>query len=119
MVPAPPAAKSRRFALTLNLFLPGTGQWYLGQTVLGAIYAAGFLACFLGMLVLFLRGYQRYLDLSTSGQLLENVDLDELARSFHTPWLFALLLAALAIYVASLLTLRRPADARPPIAGAE
>ncbi|NQU11710.1 hypothetical protein HQ590_13025 [bacterium] len=102
--PAPPP-KSLRFALTLNLFLPGAGQLYLGQTILGTLLAAGFLGCFAVMLGLFLRGYKHYLDLSTGGQVLEGDNLEQLAQSFHVPWLVGLLIVAIGIYLTSVVSL--------------
>ena len=32
--------------MTLNLLMPGSGQFYFGQPVMGSVYAIGFLACF-------------------------------------------------------------------------
>ena len=42
---ATPKPRSRRVAMTLNLFLPGAGQFYLGQPLAGSVYAFGFIAC--------------------------------------------------------------------------
>jgi hypothetical protein len=100
--PRPP---SRRFAFTLNLFLPGLGQFYLGQPVLGAVFTGGFLSCFSGAIAIFLRAYQRYLDLSTTGDILTGDSLEQLARVFPTPWLIALLIIAVVIYLAAILSL--------------
>jgi len=108
-VPAP-QPKSLRFALTLNLLLPGAGQLYLGQTVLGGVLGLGFLACFGTMLAIFLRGYAHYVEVSASGEVFEGNNLETLVDWFHTPWLIGLLVAALAIYIAALVGL---AVARP------
>ena len=102
----------RRYALALNLLLPGSGQLYLGQRVLGAIYAVGFLACFAAALGVFLRAYHDYLQLSTSDDILGG-DLEPLARVFH-PWLLVgLLVVAVAIWLASVLTLRSSGKPKP------
>lgn len=98
--------KSLRFAFTLNLLLPGTGQLYLGQTVLGVIYMVGFVSIFVTMLTLFLRAYTRYLELSTSGDILGSDHLEELSHAFPVGWLIGLSVVAIGIYVASLASLR-------------
>jgi hypothetical protein len=96
--------------MMLNLLLPGAGQFYLGQTAWGGALAVGFIACFVTMLTLFLRAYTKYLELSTSGDLLTGDNIEQLARVFPTGWLLGLLGLSIVIYLASafsLATLRR------------
>lgn len=99
-VPVAPR-KSRRVARTLNLFLPGAGQFYLGQPVVGGALAVGFVTCFIVMIGLFLRAYVKYLNLSTSGDILEAGTLERLAPTFPTGTLLGLLAVALVIYFTS------------------
>ena len=111
-VPAP-RPKSLRFAFTLNLLLPGLGQFYLGQPVLGVVFAGGFLGCFVTALTIFLRAYQRYLDLSTNGDILAGDNLEQLGRAFPTGWLIALVIIAIIIYLTAAVSLgfsRRPTN---------
>jgi hypothetical protein len=102
--PAPPAAprrKSLRFAMTLNLLVPGLGQFYFGQPVVGSIYALGFLACFGVMLGKFLSAYFDYLRLSTSGDILQTGNLEQLEHAFPTGMLTGLTIVSIVIYLAS------------------
>jgi hypothetical protein len=108
-----PRRKNLRFAFTLNLLFPGLGQLYLGQMIRGLTFALGFLTCFVAMLALFLRAYANYLQLSTSGNLLEQDNLEQLAQTFPTPVLVGLLIVALAIYLASLLSLAFSRNSQP------
>lgn len=107
----PRPKKSLRFAFTLNLLLPGTGQLYSGQTTLGVLYLTGFGLTFVTILTLFLRAYAKYLELSTDGGILEADHLEQLSRAFPVGWLISLSAFGIAIYVASLVSLRLP---RPP-----
>ncbi|HUJ11244.1 MAG TPA: hypothetical protein VL171_14585 [Verrucomicrobiae bacterium] len=101
-LPTPaPRRKSLRVAMTLNLVLPGLGQFYFGQPVMGSVYTLGFIACFASMFVKFLRGYFDYLQLSTSGDILETGNLEHLARAFTVHLLVGLTVASIAIYVIS------------------
>ena len=93
--------KSRGGAITLNLFFPGAGQFYLGQPGWGAFYALSFLVCFGASLLIFLRDYSRYLDLSAGGDILDVDNLEKLAKSFHTGTLGVLQVVALVIYIAA------------------
>jgi hypothetical protein len=102
---APPQPKNLRFALTLNLLLPGAGQIYLGQPIWGSVLAVGFLGCFATMLTLFLRAYLRYQEIATSGNILEGDNLEQLTRVFPTGWLIGLLVLSIAIYFAATLGL--------------
>jgi len=105
-MPAPASRpKSLRFAFTLNLLLPGLGQFYLGQPVRGTVFAGGFLVCFVTALTIVLRAYQRYLDLSTNGDILAGDNLEQLGRAFPTGWLIALLILAIVIYLAAAISL--------------
>ena len=93
--------------MTLNLFLPGAGQFYLGQPVAGSVYAFGFIACFVASLVIFLRDYGGYIQMSTGGDIFETGNLERLTNSFHTGWLGGLQVVAIAIYLASAIHLSR------------
>ena len=106
--PSPsPRPRSRRVAMTLNLFLPGAGQFYLGQPVAGSVYAFGFIACFVTSIVIFLRDYGGYIQMSTGGDIFETGNLERLTQSFHTGWLVWLQGVAIAIYIASAIHLSR------------
>ncbi len=108
--PSPsPRPRSRRVAMTLNLFLPGAGQFYLGQPVAGSVYAFGFIACFVTSIVIFLRGYGGYIQMSTGGDIFESDNLERLTHSFHTGWLGGLQVVAIVIYIASAIHLSRSA----------
>jgi hypothetical protein len=98
-----PTARPRtlRFALTLNLLLPGAGQLYLGQPRLAAAYALPFLATFVATLAIFLRAYAHYLTLATTGDLLEPGSLETLAHTFPAGLLTTLTIISTAIYIAS------------------
>jgi hypothetical protein len=100
--------KSLRLAFTLNFMVPGVGQLYLGQTGLGVIYLTSFGSIFVTMFTLFLRAYAKYLELSTSGDILEGDNLEQLSHVFPARWLVGLTVVALIIYVASMASLRLP-----------
>jgi hypothetical protein len=101
LLPAAPRPRSRRTAGVLNLFLPGAGQIYVGQPVMGSVFALSFLACFLAAVVIFVRGYAKYLQLSTSGDILDAGALEQLTNLFPMGVLVGLLVAAAVIYIAS------------------
>ena len=108
--PAPPVAsrlRSRRTAGALNLFLPGAGQIYLGQPLIGSVFALGFLACFGAMLVIFVRAYANYLQLTTNGDILGAGILEQLSNTFPVGMLIGLLIVAITIYIASAIHLSR------------
>jgi hypothetical protein len=87
--------------MTLNLFLPGAGQFYLGQPAMGSVYALGFLACLGTMLVAFFRAYVSYFQLTTSGDIMEAGNLEQLAHAFPIGLLVGLSVLGVVIYVAS------------------
>ncbi len=89
----------------LNLFLPGAGQFYLGQRKTGVLLAAAFLACLFSILVVFVTGYARYFSLTLSGNILEGDRLEQIAKAFHPRWLVALAIAGVVILIISLLLL--------------
>ena len=62
-------AKSLRTAGLLNLFLPGAGQFYLGQRLFGIILLVLFLGCFIAVLSLFLVGFGQYFTLALDGNI--------------------------------------------------
>ncbi len=99
--PLPPRRKSLRIAMTLNLLVPGLGQFYFGQPVIGSIYAIGFLACFTATLAKFMSAYSNYLQLSTSGDILETGNIEQLAHAFPAGMLTGLTIISIVIYLAS------------------
>ncbi len=109
MMQPPPAKpeRSRRFAVTLNLILPGAGQIYLGRWKLGAGFLLLFAACFISLVVIFLVGAARYFDLTTNGNILEGDKLEQLSTVYHPRWLIGLSLAGAGIWAASLIELAR------------
>ena len=99
---APRRPKSLRFAVLLTLFLPGAGQFYLGQIGIGLVYAGSFLACFAGMLVIFFRAYTHYLAISSSSDILGADQLEEIARIFNIPALITLSSLSAVIFLIAL-----------------
>ena len=77
----------------------------MSQHALGAAYAVSFLACFVSMVGIFIHGYGQMLRLATSGDILEGDNLDQLARAFPTHLLLALLILAVGILIASMVSL--------------
>jgi len=105
-----PRQKKMRTAMALNLLLPGAGQFYLGQRIAGSAYAIGFIACLATVLVLFVHAYSAYLQLSTSGDVMEAGNIEQLAQMFHAGVLAWISFIGTAIYIAStihLVTSRR------------
>ncbi len=96
-----PRPRTLRFAMTLNLFVPGAGQFYLGQRTSGLLYAGGFCACLVAMLVLFVRAYSQYLQLATNGDILESGNLETIASVFHAGPLVGLSVIGTLIYLVS------------------
>ncbi len=96
-----PRPRTLRFAMTLNLFVPGAGQFYLGQRISGLLYAGGFSACLVAMLVLFVRAYSQYLHLATNGDILESGNVETLARVFPVGTLVGLSIIGTLIYIVS------------------
>lgn len=89
-------------ALTLNLFLPGTGQLYLGQTALGLAYGVTFAGCCVAILVIFVRGYRQYIEITAGGGIFEGNNLEKLGPAFHVGWLIGLLVIGVLVHLASL-----------------
>jgi TM2 domain-containing membrane protein YozV len=102
-VPSTPIPRPRtlRFAMTLNLFVPGAGQFYLGQRISGSLYAAGFCACLVAMLVLLVHAYSQYLQLATNGDILESGNLETIGRAFQVGPLVTLSVIGTLIYIVS------------------
>ena len=96
-----PRQKKMRTAMALNLLLPGAGQFYFGQRIAGSVYAIGFMACFVVMLVLFAHAYSAYLQLSTNGDIMDTGNLEQLSQVFHTSALAWISFVGTVIYVAS------------------
>jgi hypothetical protein len=90
----------------LNLVLPGAGQFYLGQRLLGCAFAAGFLACLAAMLVIFVAGLTHYWDLATRQDMPDELRLQQMRQAMHTGQLLILLGVGVLLYVLSLAVLR-------------
>jgi hypothetical protein len=99
--PSTPRPKTMKVAMFLNLMVPGAGQFYLGQRLAGAVYALAFLASFIALLVIFCHGYFNYLSLSTSGDILDSGNLEQVAHAFPAGIISALSAAGIVIYLAS------------------
>lgn len=105
---APPRVKPERNLRTaglLNLFLPGAGQFYLGQRLFGVILLVLFLACFAAALGIFLSGFGQYLKLSLDGNILEGDHLERIGQALHPRWLIGLTIFGGMIYLASFIGL--------------
>ncbi len=90
-----------KVAMFLNLIVPGAGQIYLGQRLAGAVYALTFLASFVALLIIFVRGYLNYLNLSTGGDILDSGNLEQAAHAFPAGIISALSALGIIIYLAS------------------
>ena len=97
--PPLPHGKNLRLATALNVFLPGAGLFYLGRRVSGVVLAGLFLVCFLGLMVVFLVGYSRYLSIALGENLLEGNKLEEAGAAFHQNWLIGFAVAGGAVYL--------------------
>ena len=116
IVPASPATrtKSQRMASTLNLFLPGAGQIYLGEPAMGSLFALSFLACFTAAVILFVRAYWEYMQTVSGSDILEAGNLEKLSNVFPGPTLVVLTIVAVVIYIASAIHLSRLRRRDPP-----
>ncbi len=115
--PPPTAPKNFRRAFALNFFLPGAGQIYLGQRMMGALLAGVFLVCLCASLAIFVIGYASYLNVTLSGNILEGNRLEQLGEVFHPRWLLGLMSAGIACYfvgLAGLVITRRQAEKSSP-----
>ena len=99
--PSAPRPRTMRVAMFLNLMVPGAGQFYLGQRLAGAVYALAFLASFAAALIIFVHGYFKYLNLSTSGDILDSGNLEQIAHAFPAGIISALSIVGIVIYLAS------------------
>src|ERR1017187_2625477 len=99
--PSTPRPKTMKVAMFLNPVVPGAEQFSLGQRLAGAVYALAFLASFIALLVIFVHGYFNYLSLSTSGDILDSGNLEQVAHAFPAGIISALSAAGIVIYVAS------------------
>ena len=97
-----PPTKSFRVATLLNFFLPGAGQFYLGQRWLGALLAVAFSICFVAALGIFLVGISEYFKLAVDENILAGDHLERIGQAWHPRWLLGLMFAGIAIYVGSL-----------------
>jgi hypothetical protein len=100
------AVQDRQYATMLNLVLPGVGQFYLGQRVLGCAFAGGSLACFVAAVVVFIVGIKRCWKLASSGDLLEGRKLEQMREAMHPGQLFILVGVVILMYVLSIAALR-------------
>jgi len=103
--PAAPAPRprSRRAAVVMNLFLPGAGQFYLGQPGWGSVYALGFVACLAPMIVIFSRAMQ----LAMSGDILEDGKLEKISELLQPGTIGILGALQIVIIIASIVHLFR------------
>jgi hypothetical protein len=99
--PAKRRPKTMKLAMFLNLIVPGAGQFYLGQRLAGAIYALAFLASFAAALSIFVHGYYNYLSLTTSGDVLDPGNLEQISHAFPAGIISALSAIGIVIYLAS------------------
>ena len=90
-----------KIAMFLNLMVPGAGQFYLGQRLIGGAYALAFLASFLATIIIFVHGYFKYLSLSTGGDILDGTNLEQVAKAFPTGIISTLSAIGMVIYLAS------------------
>lgn len=104
--PASSRAPSYRTALFLNLMLPGIGQIYLGQTVLGCVFGFSFLGCLIASLTLFVKAYSEYMQ-TASGNVLDAGNLEGLAGAFPWGMMLWLLSLAVGIHLLAVVQLRR------------
>jgi len=105
--------KDRHYATMLNLALPGAGQFYLGQWLLGCAFAAGSVACFVAGLVVFIVGMQRYWELASNGEILQGQQLEKMAEAVHWGQLFILLGVLILMYLLSIAALCLVPSKRP------
>jgi hypothetical protein len=99
--PTTPRPKTMKVAMFLNLMIPGAGQFYLGQRLAGAVYALVFLASFIATLAIFIHGYFKYINLSSSGDILDSGNLEQIAHLFPAGIISALSAIGIVIYLAS------------------
>jgi hypothetical protein len=99
--PSAPRPRTMRVAMFLNLMVPGAGQFYLGQRLAGAAYALAFLASFAALLIIFVHGYFKYLNLATSGDILDSGNLEQIAHAFPAGIIAALSAIGILIYLTS------------------
>ena len=97
----------------LNLVLPGAGQFYLGQRLLGCAFGLGFLACFVAMVAVFIVGLKRYWELASNGDILESRRLEQMSEAMHPGQLFILLGVGILLYILSLAALSLLPSRRP------
>ena len=97
-------------AVFLNMAVPGLGQMYLKQRLLGALLAVVFIGALVTALILFVKGYQQYFamfteDMRSAKRIDPNVD------TYHVPWLIALSVIAIVDYMAGFVLLFLPKTA--------
>jgi H+/Cl- antiporter ClcA len=97
--------KTRRTALWMNLMIPGVGQFFLGQRLLGVMFAVLSILCMLVFLGLFLFGMAQYYSLAVDGRLLEGDQLEQIRDALHLPWLIISFAGLLFLYLLSIIAL--------------
>jgi hypothetical protein len=102
--PPLPRARSTRLAVSLGFVFPGVGHFCQRRWLAGTLYALAFASCFVFAIAGFLQGYRRYLELST-GDVLSGDHLEELSHAFPAGRLLGLVALAIAVYIASLISL--------------
>ncbi len=89
-------AKSRRIAAGLNCAIPGAGQFYLGQKVLGVAFMVVWLVILIVAVRLLVGGIGFYFSVAGNEHILDPGVLEQLADKFH---LSQLLAASVAYFV--------------------
>jgi len=87
-----------RLASALNVFLPGSGLFFLGRRRTGTILALTFLLCFVALVAIFLVAYARYLQLALSDDILKEGRLEAVGQVFPRAWMVGLAVAGLVIH---------------------
>ena len=109
-LPDHPETVSFRLVLRLNMLLPGLGHILMGRPVRGTLFSVSFLGCFVGILVMFFRGYLQYFELSSSAHLVEGGS-EVVINPFPLAWMLGALIVALILLFTSFIGLRRSSRA--------
>ena len=115
--PILPPTKTRRVAVALNLALPGAGQWYLGQRMLGAVLLIVFLLTLILGIRFLLGGTGFYFRVASEGRIFEPGVLEQIAGQFRLPWLLTAVAIGILdqILAVALLYFPRAKNSPPPI----
>ncbi len=107
VITEPTRQRNYRFAWTLNLLIPGTGQLMMGQIVLGTVLCLLFVVDFVALMGIFLKDFSTFLQLVTGGKILEGDTIEQASKAYHVTWMLTLLGIGLVIYIISFVTLVR------------